>query len=224
MKLIQQIRYFWYIASNWGLSVGLFSLYHEIRGEKKYRIHTTSYHNLSKFKLIENNLQHATEYMPVNYLILEQLLTKLPADAYTGRFLDIGCGKGRALCVAAHAGFTKLTGIDFAKELITDAEKNIDYTKLLFPSTQYNLLWTDICKFEIEPDTSTFFLFNPFDEVLMKTTVEKIISSQKLHPRPVYIMYASPRFEQLFFEAGFDVVARIKKLNFLEGVLFCRQK
>lgn len=224
MKVIQQIRYFWYIASNWGLTIGLFSLYHEIRGERKYKISTTAYHHLSAFQLAQGNLQHATEYMPVNYLILELLLQNLPATAFAGRFLDIGCGKGRALCVATHAGFTKLTGIDFAKELIDDAEKNIHQTKQLFPLVQYNLLWADISTFDIEPDTSTFFLFNPFDEVLIKKTVDKIIHSQTLHPRPVYILYASPRFEQHFFEAGFDVIARVKKLNFLEGVFLCREK
>jgi SAM-dependent methyltransferase len=224
LKLIQQIRYFWYVASNWGLSIGLFSLYHEIRGERKYKINTTSYSKLSKYKLVQNNLKHATEYMPVNYLILEQLFMKLPADAFTARFLDIGCGKGRALCVAIHNGFNKVTGIDFAEELIEEATKNLQLTKQLFPTTHYNLLWHDITTFEIEPDTSTFFLFNPFDEVLMKTTVEKIAHSLQLHPRPVYILYASPRFEHLFFEAGFDVITRVKKLNFLEGVLLYKPK
>jgi SAM-dependent methyltransferase len=224
LKLVQHIRYFWYIASNWGLSIGLFSLYHEIRGERKYNINTTSYSKLSQYKLAQDNLKHATEYMPANYSILEHLFMKLPDDAFAGRFLDIGCGKGRAICVATHVGFTAITGIDFAKELIVDAEKNIQQTKQFFPAVHYNLLWKDISTFEIEPDTTTFFLFNPFDEVMMKTVVKKIIKSQKQYPRPVYVMYASPRFEYLFFEAGFDVLARVKKLNFLEGVLLCKPK
>jgi SAM-dependent methyltransferase len=224
LKLIPQIRYFWYIASNWGLSIGLFSLYHEMRGERKYKINTTSYNNLSSYQLAQNNLKHATEYMPVNYFIIENLLMKLPANAFAGRFLDIGCGKGRAMCIAMQFGFVNITGIDFAKELITEAAKNLEQTKQRFPAAHYHLLWKDLTTFEIEPDTNTIFLFNPFDEEMMKMTVEKIVDSLQLHPRPIYVLYASPRFENLFFEAGFEVMSRVKKLNFLEGVLLYKAK
>ena len=104
-----------YIATNWGLQIALFTLRQEWRGEKKYKINTTAFSDLSRFKITGNQLTHATEYMPVNYFTIEHLFTHLPKQARQGSLLDIGCGKGRAMCVAASYGFQKVIGIDFAK-------------------------------------------------------------------------------------------------------------
>lgn len=223
MKLLRHIQYFLYIAANWGIRIGLFTLKEELKGEKKYRINTTSYSNLSRYKITGNQLAHATEYMPVNYFTLEQLLSHLPDNATKGVFLDIGCGKGRAMCVAASYGFKKVTGIDFAKQLIDAAEKNLAQTKDLHPSLEYSLLWKDVVSFEIGHEVSTVFMFNPFDEILMQTVIRKINDSHRLHPRSVYILYASPRHEELFFAENYDVVFRIKKFNYLEGVILLKQ-
>ena len=223
MKLLRHIQYFLYIAANWGIRIGLFTLKEELKGEKKYRINTTSYSNLSRYKITGAQLAHATEYMPVNYFTLEQLLSHLPDNATNGVFLDIGCGKGRAMCVAVAYGFRKVTGIDFAKQLIDAAEINLAQTKDLHPSLEYSLHWKDVVSFEIGHEVSTVFMFNPFDEILMKTVIRKIHDSLRLHPRPIYILYASPRHEDLFFAENYDVVFRIKKFNYLEGVILMKQ-
>ena len=111
------------------MQIALFTLRQEWRGEKKYKINTTAFSDLSRFKITGNQLAHATEYMPVNYFTIEQLFTHLPKQARQGSLLDIGCGKGRAMGVAASFGFQKVIGIDFAKEMIDAAEKNLTVTK-----------------------------------------------------------------------------------------------
>ncbi|HLP36605.1 class I SAM-dependent methyltransferase [Lacibacter sp.] len=224
MKLLQHIKYFLYIASNWGIRIGFFTLRQEIKGEKKYGINSTSANDLAEFQIKGNQLSHATEYMPVNYFTIEHVLDHLPENARQGTFLDIGCGKGRALCVAAAYGFTKLYGIDFAKQLIEKAEKNLSLTKKRFPSIHYELSWSDISTLEISKDVSTLFLFNPFDDVLMKNIIRKINSSLQQYPREFYVLYCSPRHEELFFADGYDVLYRIKKYNFLEGTILSKKK
>ena len=223
MKLFQHIKYFLYIATNWGLQIALFTLRQEWRGEKKYNINTTSFSDLSRFKITGNQLTHATEYMPVNYFTIEHLFTHLPKQARQGSLLDIGCGKGRAMCVAASFGFQKVIGIDFAKEMIDAAEKNLALTKSTYPSLDYQLLWADISTLEIGKEVQTVFLFNPFDEILLKTVVQKIETSLKSYPRELYVLYASPRHEDVFFAAGFDVLYRIKKFKFLEGIILTKK-
>ena len=224
MKLLQHINYFFYIASNWGIRIGFFTLKQELKGEKKYGINSTSANDLAEFQIKGNQLSHATEYMPVNYFTIEHVLDHLPENAKQGTFLDVGCGKGRALCVAAAYGFTKLYGIDFAKQLIEQAEQNLSLTKERFPSIQYKLSWSDISTLEINKDVSTVFLFNPFDEVLMKKIIQKINISLQQHPRELYVLYCSPRHEELFFADGYDVLYRIKKYNFLEGTILSKNK
>ncbi len=224
VTLFQHIKYFLYIATNWGLQIAFFTLRQEWNGEKKYRINTTSFSGLSRFNIKGNQLAHATEYMPVNYFTIEHLFIHLPQQARKGIFLDIGCGKGRAMCVAAAYGFQNVKGIDFAKEMIDAAEKNLAVTKDIHPFLEYHLTWADISSLEIEKDVQTIFLFNPFDEVLLKTVVQKIDASLKQHPRELYVLYASPRHEDIFFAAGYDVLYRIKKYKFLEAVILSNQQ
>jgi SAM-dependent methyltransferase len=224
VKLLQHIKYFLYIATNWGLQIALFTFRQEWKGEKKYGINSTSFNNLSRFKITGHQLAHATEYMPVNYFTIEHLFNHLPQKALAGTFLDIGCGKGRAMCVAAAFGFQQVTGIDFAKEMIDAAEKNLLATKEQYPSLSYHLVWGDISTLEIGKQVQTVFLFNPFDEVLIKTVLQKIEASLKSYPRDLYVLYASPRHEECFFNAGYDVLYRIKKYRFLEGIILTKKK
>jgi SAM-dependent methyltransferase len=201
------------------LRIGLYTLWHEWRGEKKYKLNTTGASQLSKFKLTGNNLEHATEYMPVNYELLEDLLWHLPSAALKGTFLDIGCGKGRALCVAAHYGFSTVSGIDFAKELLQQAKENLIKTKVEIPALTYELLWQDFSECTIKREVTCIFLFNPFHEVLMQKVLQKVEASLKKDPRTIYIIYASPKFSQLFSVAGYEIIVRLKKANFIEGII-----
>ena len=219
MKLFQYINYFFYIAVNWGLRIGLFTIYSEVKGERKYKINSTSFNNLSDFNIKGDQLKHGTEYMPVSYFTIEEILSRLPNELKKGIFLDIGCGKGRAMCVAALFGFTNLQGIDFAKEMIDAAEINLKKTKELFPGMQYELSWADVSTLVIEKDVNTIFLFNPFNQKVMEMVIEKTKDSLKKHPRTIYVLYASPQYIEFFYKLGFDVLFRIKKYNYLEAVI-----
>lgn len=223
MKLLQYIKYFFYIATNWGLRISLFTIYSEVKGEKKYQINSTSFNNLSDFNIKGDQLKHGTEYMPVSYFTIEEILTRLPKEYKKGIFLDIGCGKGRALSVAAHFGFTNLKGIDFAKEMIDAAETNLKKTKELIPGMQYELSWSDVSNLVIEKNVSTIFLFNPFNQKVMEMVIEKINDSLLKFPRPIYVLYASPQYIELFYQQGFDVLFRVKKFNYLEAVILKKE-
>lgn len=219
MKLINNIKYFYYIASNWSLRLGFFTLVQELKGERKYRLETTAAIHLNELKLKGNQLKHATEYMPVSYFTLEALMQRIPQDLKQGIFLDIGCGKGRAMCVAAAFGYKQVAGIDFAKQLIDAAEKNLEQTKKRHPLTQYHLAWADVHGLHISEQVTTIFMFNPFDEFLVKQVIKKINSSLEKRPRRLLVLYCTPRHEHLFFDEGYDVIFRIKKFDYLEGVM-----
>ena len=108
------IRYFFYIALNWNLRIAWHLLQQEIKGEKKYGINTTGADELQSLEKQDIDIEHATIYMPSPYGLLEWAFQKVDMGSYK-HIVDIGSGKGRALCVAAHFGATKLTGVDFSK-------------------------------------------------------------------------------------------------------------
>jgi SAM-dependent methyltransferase len=222
--MIKYIKYFFYIAFNWNLSIAWRIIWQETRGEKKYGIHTTGADELKIMEKKGIDISHATIYMPVSYPLLEELFDqlKLLNNKPPCHFLDIGCGKGRAVCIAAYHGFGKVTGIDFAKELCIDAEKNLALTKQNFPSLEYHIINNDAFYFEIPADVDCIFLFNPFDEVILSAVVQNIIISLNEHPRNLYIMYVNPLHKEQFIKAGFKSVYHYKKMKYLEAeILTC---
>jgi len=224
VKLLRIVQYAGYVTFHWGIRVGLFTLWQELRGEFKYRISTTGFKTLTDANVKGSQLRHATEYMPVNYALLEQLLGHLPAEARQGVFLDIGCGTGRALCVAATHGFKRVRGFDFDRELLDRAEKNLALTKARLPETDYQLRWCDLHEWEMTDDVSVIFLFNPFDKVLTEQLLKKIEKSLAHASRPIWVLYASPRFAEVFLQAGFEIAEKRKLAGFIEGIILKNRK
>lgn len=219
MKLLRVIQYAGYVLFHWGIRVGFYTLWHELRGELKYKIHTSGFKTLTSRWIKGSQLEHATEYMPVNYALLEELLQTLPAATKQGTFVDIGCGKGRALCVAASFGFRKVYGFDFDQELVTVAEKNLAATQKHFPGLEYTVTWSDLAEWKMTDDVAVLFLFNPFDHSMMQLLVQKIKAGLAATPRIIWVIYASPRFAEVFLSAGFVPVSTTKKAGFIEGLI-----
>ncbi len=215
MKAFQYIRYFFYLSGNWSLPVAIHLIREEIKGEKKYNISTTGADELSSMEEDGIDISHATMYMPASYGLLDNFLSRIHSEY----FIDIGCGKGRTLCVAAHKGIKKLTGIDFNKNLCECAKTNLAYTQSLYPDMHYNIVHNDAFYYNIPDDADCIFLFNPFDEIIMSGVVENIVSSIERSPRIIHIIYFNPLHKILFTNAGFNEIYYSKKLNYLEGCI-----
>ena len=213
---MKYLRYFFYIAWNWNLRIALHLLGSEIRGEKKYHIQTTAIDELHSLEENGIDIDHATIYMPVSYPLLEAALEQ-STPGKDSHFLDIGCGMGRALCVAAHRGFMKVSGIDLSRELCEAAKNNLAITKNEIPSLQYSVINNDAFYFEIPADADCLFLFNPFDEIIMSGVLANIMHSLSLHKRKMQVIYVNPLHKELFLAAGFVETWYTKKLHYLEA-------
>lgn len=214
-KTLQYLRYFFYIGINWNWHIAFVLLIHEIKGEKKYNINTTGADELKKLKKQGIDISHSTMYMPVSYELLEDALEQIP-PGNRNHFFDIGCGKGRAMCVAAHYGFAKISGIDFSKTFCEAAEKNLSVTKIKMSSFVYSVSVKDASNTIIPPDVDCIFLFNPFDDTVMKKVVKNIALSLQKKPRQMNIIYSNPICKNLFTSNGFSETYHSKKLTYFE--------
>jgi 16S rRNA G966 N2-methylase RsmD len=126
------------------------------------------------------------------------------------------------MCVAANYGLKKITGIDFSKDLIAAAQKNIDSIKNNFPKTKVKLFHNDAFYFNIEKDVDCIFLFNPFDDIIMSGVIENIEISLAKHPRKMTVFYINPIDKKQFLDNGYKEVMQYKKLKYLEGVVLIK--
>jgi hypothetical protein len=216
MKSLNYFRYWFFITRKWDIFLAFFTIYYEIKGERKYRLNSVELDMLKTITIDSNNLVHASIYQGCNYYILEKGFNYLKSINENNNLVDFGCGKGRAMVVAAYFGFKKITGIDFARPLCLLAEQNIKRTSPIFPETDFKIICDDVVNYSIDKDHNVFFFFNPFDEVVMLTVVKNILFSLKKNPRKVYIMYSNPVHKEIFLSAGFGEIYYLKKLEYLE--------
>jgi SAM-dependent methyltransferase len=215
-KLKLYFNYWIFIGVNWNFVLATFTVYHEIKGERNYRINTIEIDRLKSISVKGENIFHSSIYQPCNYFILNKGFEFIRKIGKTQKIIDFGCGKGRVLVVAAHFGFREITGIDFALSLCKSAELNVQQTKSEFPDTIFRIIHEDVVHYHLEEDQNVLFFFNPFDEVIMIKVVRNIMDSFKKARREIYIIYANPVHKEIFLSAGFTEIYYLQKLKYLE--------
>ena len=223
MKVLTHLRCFIYNAFNWNIWLAAFLLRDDIKGEKKYGIQTAG---LDELKNLEKNgidISNNSIYSPVSYYILEKVFTQIPANIRT-HFIDMGCGMGRAMCVAAYHGFKTVTGIDFSEPLCKAAIKNLSETQQKVTPFICNIIYNDAFYYEIPKDADCLFFFNPFNDIIMSGVVNNVLDSLKKSPRNLYIIYVNPIYKNLWADEGFTEIYHTQKLKYLEASILLHRK
>ena len=130
-------------------------------------------------------------YQPSSSVIFGKAMNALPFNFTDKVFLDIGSGKGRALILAAEAGFKKVIGVEYANELNDIAYTNIEKVKDRFQNTEFVLHEGDALEFDISEEVDVIYLFNPFDEEAVTRLLKKVKPAFE-RSKPIYLVYVHP--------------------------------
>lgn len=123
------------------------------------------------------------------YFVLEELLGKL--DLQEGsHLLDVGCGRGRALAYFVQAGLPgRITGVELDPSLSAQAFAwSKEYSRV--EVAQGSVLELPLAQF------THFYLFNPFDSVVLVPFLEKI---EKECANPVKVLHMSDNGETYYY-------------------------
>lgn len=225
MRLKPFLKYFFFVWRNWNLRLALFTLKHELRGERKYGIKTVGYDTLTSQKVLsEKNKKHAYIYQPVNYYAAEKAFSFLIENKAEGAVVDFGCGMGRMLAIAAHFGFKTIRGVEFAPALCEVATANAGKTIERFPDAEITVICNDAAQYEVREDEGIFVFFNPFDRQVMVPVIVNILASARKHPRDLYIVYFNPTEQDVVLSAGFEKVDRFKKFTYANYTIYFQPK
>lgn len=158
------------------------------------------------------NKQRSSGYGATRALPFFGLLKRLqlPLDQ---TFVDLGAGKGRVLFLAAEWGFKRIVGIEFSKPLCDIARNNIETLrgrKLLQEDVELRIVESDVTHYRFGPTDSIFFLFDPFDAVVMNRVLENLAESLSQYPRPVWLIYNTPAEHSTVMASGvFDQTEKL---------------
>ncbi|MEI8078375.1 MAG: class I SAM-dependent methyltransferase [bacterium] len=132
---------------------------------------------------------HAQEYQSTHARPLKNLLMALSIPP--GKvLLDLGCGKGKVLLLAAEFGFKEARGVDFSPALCKIAGQNCAaYKARTKTQTAFAIYAADVLAYQMRDDEDVFFLFNPFDAYILKQVLLNILASRQQRRRKIWIIY-----------------------------------
>lgn len=139
---------------------------------------------------------YTTAYLGIAASALEQAIAALPLDHSLFTFVDIGCGKGRALIVAEQFRFPRLLGVELTPELSEIARANIaTHADWAARTTVLNQDATTV----VYPDGPlVLFLYDPFHAPVLRRVLENLERQLRSAPREVWLLYANnPRLDRV---------------------------
>lgn len=141
---------------------------------------------------VEGALEHAEPYEPTRVLALRSLFRRLDLPE-GGVLVDFGCGKGRVLLVASRFGFREVRGIEFSASLCDVARENVARLRRRSGRvSEFQVIHADAGTYEVRGDENVFFMFNLFDDHIVRRVMAAITRSWQASPRPMTLIYRRP--------------------------------
>jgi predicted RNA methylase len=185
------------------------SMFQERLFDLRYGTDTVVCAELRTLTIDSPNVAEGVEYSPMHLRPVRRLMAalRLPRD---GTFVDVGCGKGRLLLLAASYGFERVVGLEFAKELCSIARNNVArYRKKTGIQSDIRIVEGDAVDYEIGDNDCVFFMNNPFGAALVEKFMQNIARSLAAKPRRVFIIYNNPRWHSALQQRGFSALLEV---------------
>ena len=149
------------------------------------------------------NLWFGKSYQAIPENELEAGLAFLQDNWTTFNFVDLGCGKGRALIIASRLGFSRVIGVEFVESLVNIARENIRITK-----ANAEVVFEDAARFEYPDGNLVLLMYNPFGEEVMRPVIRNL---RKHRGEKLYVLYEQPE-QMAVIDAEADFLVKVGKI------------
>jgi hypothetical protein len=116
-------------------------------------------------------------------------------------FVDLGSGKGRALIMASHYPFKGIIGVEFARELHETARRNAR----VLNDRRVVCVHDDAGSFELPEGNLLLYMYNPFDEPVVRKVAAHALASYRADPREIWMVYLNPRASRAVIDEGWSL-------------------
>ncbi len=203
-----------FIKSSWrrrGFQYTINIAIKELWFEWRYGVETIELVALDDMLDIDSELKAmATKYQATYVHTFQGFLDELNDVDYENGFLDLGCGKGRALMLAVLAGFKWVAGVEFSEQLVEICEQNISTFSEKTDKFEYDITLGDAGIYHIPDNVCFIYMANPFSEDIIKSVLKNIDETLARKPRPITIGYTTPIFAPLIAKYGYKRILEQK--------------
>ena len=132
-------------------------------------------------------------YETTSEAAIRMALDGLDADFSRAVFVDLGCGKGKPLMVAASYPFRRLVGVDVSPACIAVARRNVAQLRAGRDRPErVELRVQDAEDFAFPAEPLVVYLYNPFPGAVLERVVANLEASLRESPRQVAVVYVNP--------------------------------
>jgi len=158
---------------------------------------------LWRLQIPSNNVKYGSRYQTVDPSAFAAAVGVVPVEANMLHFIDLGCGKGRTLILAAQQGFHRVTGVEFSPDLARIARENLAKVRVIAEVVQ-----TDVCDFAFPQSDLLIYMYNPFGPPVMESVINNLVAWRGITRKQAYIVYVNPKCHSLFdAHPQFDSIA-----------------
>ncbi|RYZ07100.1 MAG: class I SAM-dependent methyltransferase [Myxococcales bacterium] len=158
----------------------------------------------------EGRREQAILYLPSPAPVTRWMLEHVGVSHRDFTFVDLGCGKGRVVLMAAQYPFQRVVGVDISPTLTAVARSNV----ARFPARARRCDSVEICNADVTtfdlPSTNLLLhLYHPFDGEVTSAVLARLESSLRQTPRRVVVAY-------LLYSGGARGARRVRSLSLLK--------
>lgn len=175
----------------------LISVAEDLLFDFRYKFDTAKVLEVKDLDISSEDKQHSVRYKPTRVRYFRKLMeaVSLPKSA---TFVDVGCGKGRILMLAAKQGFKKTIGLELSPQLCKVAEANLDIFCSRNPEVKKpSVVCTNVLEHQFTDDETVFFLFWPFDREVTIQFMDLLKQSLQRNPRELWLIINEFQFPDL---------------------------
>ena len=161
--------------------------------------------SLWRLDISSPNRRQGRDYQGVEPGRFEDALNEIREDFARFTFVDLGCGKGRALVMAHRLGFRRLIGVEFSAQLAETANRNLAKLRL----TNIEVLVQDVAEYRFPAGPLVVFSFNSFGPEILK----QVLSNLRSCNDTLYFAYVNPLHDATIAADGFLTAIRCGRFH-----------
>jgi 16S rRNA G966 N2-methylase RsmD len=162
------------------------------RWDKDHNVDTAGSIQLKFLDVIGPNRDFGNECVCTSPKSFDFIMQHLPQDLGRYTFIDIGAGKSRTLLLASCYGFEKVTGVEFARELVAISRKNIASFRNANQKCHDVMIEAgDAAEYVFPSDALIVYFYNPFSPEVFDKVLNNLIATLTASRQECYLVYAS---------------------------------
>ena len=132
----------------------------------------------------------AIRYLPSPPRVTQWMLDRVGVQPATTTFVDLGCGKGRVVLLAAQRPFRRVVGIEISSELAAIARANLErYRSPPDLAAPIEIVNADVTTVELPDGDILVHLYHPFETPVTEAVLRRLEASHDWSTRRVTIAY-----------------------------------